>query len=400
MSNVPSTSQTSMPLLHSSGMRSNNDGLMPPQLQIPKRRSLNELKAERSPASRSESPAPAKKGGKGKRFSSGPKGWFRRNNEAGSSSDRSDEELDLESAGVGSRQIPKPVEPVSSPLSSKKTLFASLGLAKRRRSNDSERFRDENRVRKDALAAQSGSLFAGVDTPRQGFVVQRKNHQAAPDIRNRRESTADAMGSTRKSAREVGRHRGELPGESGQTSFQAGKTGVGSADRDSLRYHQLRGAKAPAPDAAIGDRYAGKRASHPGLWSDIPQPLLADASQYRGQDGRLEQSAGVLRETSSAENPTSGFKVHRAREYHPPQNPTVDVSSGRRSFIVTRARYRPISQADYSLAETAQDPETTASSYEHDGDTPRILQPHGTHVPASPERPPRNPRRTSEDHAG
>ena len=166
---LPSPSQSPMPLLHptlSHGLRPNNEGLMPPQLSIPKRRSLNDLKEDNSPtATYPDSP---KKRPKGKRLSSGPKGWFAR---------RGDDDSPSESEEEDPRRTPRPFAAVPSPLGQKRGWRAALGLTRRQEDESTER-RDENRVRKDALAAQSGSLFAGVEAPRTGFVFRRKEEKA------------------------------------------------------------------------------------------------------------------------------------------------------------------------------------------------------------------------------
>lgn len=191
-SSPPATYPTLYPPGHT-GPRPNNQGLRPPALAIPKRRSLNNLKDDASPDSlNSSSAAEAVKGKKGKRRSK-PSTWFAKHNNDSASSPVEDDYTDetddergpsrKRKAGSRPQRPPKPFEPVPSPLLDDERaggIRGLLGLKRKKSLNDvEERARDENKARKAALAAQSGSLFAGVDAPvsptaGRGFVVNRK----------------------------------------------------------------------------------------------------------------------------------------------------------------------------------------------------------------------------------
>lgn len=176
-----------------SGPRANNQGLRPPMLAIPKRRSLNNLRDDPSPDSQHSNNAAAKfvKGKKSKRKTKSKSGWFGKEEDSETSPVESDDE-----PGPGQRRRPpQPFEPAPSPLGDmeyydtdtypkkKKGWKAALGFggkADRREVNDTaDMARDENRARKAALATASGSMFAGVEAPSpppvsRGFVVNRK----------------------------------------------------------------------------------------------------------------------------------------------------------------------------------------------------------------------------------
>lgn len=146
---------------HHQGARPNKDGFLPAPLAIPKRRSLNNLKNDPSPESEHSHET------KGKRKS---KEWF--GVKAKPTGD--DSESDDEPGPARRRPIDR------SPLGEKKGWRSALGLGGNKSQDDlAQQAKDENKARKAALAAESGSLFAGVDTPplsgaKKGFVVKRK----------------------------------------------------------------------------------------------------------------------------------------------------------------------------------------------------------------------------------
>nr|XP_019046138.1 membrane protein [Kwoniella bestiolae CBS 10118]OCF25068.1 membrane protein [Kwoniella bestiolae CBS 10118] len=196
-----STNATAGPSRQSQqGIRPNNAGLKPPALAIPKRRSLNDLKHDPSPDSKYSSPS-TKKHKKNK-----SSGWFSRSGDRGGVSDESDEESDDEPGpskrktkknnrrkshlpGSEGYREPLPFEDVplspelNSPPSASATGggFAFFGFGKKKRSQLDEEIasqaRDENKARKAVLAAESGALFAGVESPspnaKKAFVVKR-----------------------------------------------------------------------------------------------------------------------------------------------------------------------------------------------------------------------------------
>jgi len=165
------------------GLRVNSEGMRPPVLAIPKRRSLNNLKDEKetSPDSKYSDSSKSKKG---KRRSK-PTAWFTK---ATAASDESDDE-----PGPSRRKArrtsakPAPFEPVPmSPRSPEDTKSigwrSALGLGRKKSLDEmAEQARDENKARKAALATQSGALFAGVDVPttpspkKKAFGVNRKS---------------------------------------------------------------------------------------------------------------------------------------------------------------------------------------------------------------------------------
>ena len=202
-----------------SGPRPNNQGLRPPILAIPKRRSLNNLHDDPSPDSQYSTNATVKniKGKRPKRKSrvkSGAgSGWFGKDSE----SETSPAESDDEPGPSQRRRIPQPFEPAPSPLgdypdvqSRKKGWKAALGLGlggggrgkgDREMEDMAEMARDENKARKAALATASGSMFAGVEAPSlprspagKGFVVNRKPARpgVTPMVNSRGFSPADA----------------------------------------------------------------------------------------------------------------------------------------------------------------------------------------------------------------
>ena len=148
------------------GPRPNNEGLRPPQLAIPKRRSLNNLKDDPSPDSTSTPRRGKRKSKTG--------GWFGKSAEDPESSPA--EESDDE-PGPSRRRVPLHFEPAPSPLGEKKSWRTALGLGRKKSMDEmAELARDENKARKAALAAASGSMFAGVEAPpSKSFVVNRKN---------------------------------------------------------------------------------------------------------------------------------------------------------------------------------------------------------------------------------
>ncbi|OCF74818.1 membrane protein [Kwoniella mangroviensis CBS 8886] len=182
------------------GIRPNNVGLKPPALAIPKRRSLNDLKHDPSPDSK-YSNSTVKKHKKNK-----SSGWFNRSHDKGNVSDESDEESDDEPGpsrrktkknnrrksnlpGTEGFREPLPFEdvPLSPEMQSASPTgagsgFGFFGFGKKKRSQLDEEIasqaRDENKARKAVLAAESGALFAGVESPspsaKKAFVVKRQ----------------------------------------------------------------------------------------------------------------------------------------------------------------------------------------------------------------------------------
>ncbi|WVR07175.1 hypothetical protein IAU60_004216 [Kwoniella sp. DSM 27419] len=192
----PSASRTGATPRSPAGIRANNQGLKPPALAIPKRRSLNDLKNEPSPDS-AYSDSIAKKHKRGKSA-----GWFKHHTDSARTSDQSEESDDEPGpsrrkgkqrrrpagADAADYREPLPYEDVTSPVgggSSRKGASGwkrALGLGRKHSVDEfTKQAQDENKARKAALAAESGALFAGVDgptsSPGKGFVVHRPGPQ-------------------------------------------------------------------------------------------------------------------------------------------------------------------------------------------------------------------------------
>ena len=172
---VASTSTVSL-ATNPSGLRLNNEGLRPPVLAIPKRRSLNNLKDEQdlSPGSKYSHSSDVRKG----KHRSKAMGWF---SKAEPGSDESDDEPGPSRRKY--RKTSRDFEPiVTLPEMERKSLLRSALGIRRKKSLDAiaEQARDENKARKAILAAESGALFAGVVAPtppprKKAFVVHRRS---------------------------------------------------------------------------------------------------------------------------------------------------------------------------------------------------------------------------------
>lgn len=195
----PSTPMTGLypPGRQQQGMRPNNQGLAPPILAIPTRRSLNNLRDE-SPSSDVDKGKDKKK----KRSSFWGKSEKRvddteSDDEPGPSSRRGSAQSAIGGGGRGRRgstlsptgwREPAPFEPVplAVPDPSEEEGTSNrrgrkwkgmLGLGRKKSIDDvAEQIRDENKARKAALATESGSMLVGVTaTPpeKRSFVVKR-----------------------------------------------------------------------------------------------------------------------------------------------------------------------------------------------------------------------------------
>jgi hypothetical protein len=186
----------------------NNQGLAPPILSIPKRRSLNNLKGD-SPTDSIEGDKVKEKDKEAKKKKR--RSWFKSGDLP--NSDDNDNDIDVEEFSDDepgpSRQRPKaqnrrkssipfkepaPFEPIPTvidydydyddqqrPRAGSKSSpgwRGMLGLKKKKSLDDmAEMARDENKARKAALAAESGAMLAGVPTPQEGrsFKVARRS---------------------------------------------------------------------------------------------------------------------------------------------------------------------------------------------------------------------------------
>ena len=176
--NAPLISPSSTSLsIQPPGLRTNNEGLRPPALAIPRRRSLNNTKDEQE-----TSPDPKEsdsgKPKKGRRRSKGP-AWL---SKPAPDTDESDDEPGPARRKSRMSRDPIPFELVPTfPAEKRKGWRSALGLGRKKSLDETaELARDENKARKAALAAQSGALFAGVEAPtpsprKKAFVVNRKS---------------------------------------------------------------------------------------------------------------------------------------------------------------------------------------------------------------------------------
>jgi hypothetical protein len=213
-----------MQMRRPSGIKPNNQGLTPPVIAIPKRRSLNNLKDD-SPTSQSDTASTVIKGKEKEKEAKKKKrrSWFKSGDESTNPADADgDEDEDEESddePGPSRRKDkgkdkskhrlrqstipppmhmrmkePAPFEPVPTvldyddedPYPARRKPHSSavagwkgmLGLKKKKSLDDiAEMARDENKARKAALAAESGAMLAGVPTPQEGrsFKVARRS---------------------------------------------------------------------------------------------------------------------------------------------------------------------------------------------------------------------------------
>jgi len=321
------------------GLRPNNAGLSPPILAIPKRRSLNNLNDhdENSPDSTySDSTKGKGKKDKGKRKSKPTPEWFVKTTGGDSESD------DEPGPSRGRRKIGRSTSP-SAPVFNSTTSVggsvgkgwkAALGLGSKKGSNTSDDMaaiaRDENKARKAALAAESGSLFVGVDAPptsvKRGFVVKRQS--GVPTLTTPIEMGGLTGGTT-------------SPGE---RSFRVKRIGQ------------------PTPQA-LASPPATQSASGSGLSSPVIQP----------------------------EEPVRSFKVKR-----PQQNPSSPGSLGSNSLSRQQSPF--IVNRPYSEEMTTPKPKPMVSAemgYPPTSFIP-ISEGRGS-VDGAPFRPPKNPRRASEE---
>lgn len=154
--------------------------LRPPEMTIPKRRSLNDLKHEHDSAgSGDESDSYGGKGkGKGK-GRAGTKGrgkrqWFSRTAADEDETEESDDEpgpdrsrLSSSRTGTGRRGsgLVNGGDGAGGEDGGKRGWKSRLGIGRRKGEELDEEAKDENKARKDALANESGALFAGVESP-------------------------------------------------------------------------------------------------------------------------------------------------------------------------------------------------------------------------------------------
>jgi hypothetical protein len=178
----------------------NNQGLAPPIIAIPKRRSLNNLKAE-SPTDMSEAEKEAKKKKRRSWFKSGELPPTDNedeisDDEPGPSRPKPKSKKSRKSSMEVERREPAPFEPVPTyidhdyderPQTPKKSTpgwRGMLGLKRKESLDDvAEMAKDENKARKAALAAESGAMFAGLPPPStegRSFKVSRRSGPSSP----------------------------------------------------------------------------------------------------------------------------------------------------------------------------------------------------------------------------
>jgi hypothetical protein len=299
-----------------SGPRPNNQGLRPPILAIPKRRSLNNLRDDPSPDSQYSTNATAKhiKGKRPKRKSKAKSGsgsgWFGKESE----SETSPAESDDEPGPSQRRRIPQPFEPAPSPLGEypdsqpkKKGWRAALGLGgngggkgNREEEEMAEMVRDENKARKAALATASGSMFAGVEAPSpprspagKGFVVNRKS--ARPGVTP---MASDRMSPPPNTAAGPSRAQGTYGSQGTSTDVPAVR---------SFKVKRMNEATSPPPSISVTDTSFGTS----------PQRPLTDrrnsvelAREIKGQPGQQWPSGQTQAQKHRPGQADSSAKYH------------------------------------------------------------------------------------------
>jgi hypothetical protein len=299
-------------------MKLNNQGLAPPIISIPKRRSLNNLKDD-SPTGMTESEKEKEKEAKKKKRRS----WFKSGEEE---FDDEDTEYSDDEPGPsrqkatattmgknknhppprGGRQNslpfkePAPFEPVPTvipyddddspnpyprkPKSTTPGWRGMLGLKKKKSLDDmAEMARDENKARKAALAAESGAMLAGLPTatPQEGrsFKVARRS---APGQGHGSSSSSPSI------------------------SAMMRPNGAASAPTEAPKSFKVKRARDPVPIQQSSG------------YEDIP--LVSTQHQTT----TLANTFKVHRPGTEAPSPTSSFIVNRPSAT-PPQSPTLPI---------------------------------------------------------------------------
>ena len=256
------------------GVRPNSQGLQPPPLTIPKRRSLNDIKGESSPDS-GYSPTTESKHKKGKKRI--VSGWTKKEPKPKQDADSEDDE-----PGPPRRAI-KPFEPVpvaiddddDDLLSPKRKGWrpALFGRKKKEEDEFASLARDENKARKAALANESGSLLAGVESP----------------------PTAPSSFSVKR--------RG------GPTPTRASELGVTNATTPTPATRVQASTPTPPPESSAAQRRTftvkrmGQRTPEPVLVSDTPEPR---STEPKTTAPNVAASARPSTETNASMSPLAG----------------------------------------------------------------------------------------------
>lgn len=286
------------------GPRPNNQGLRPPVLAIPKRRSLNNLKDDPSPDSQYSSNNTSK-GKKAKRRSK-PSGWFAKSENDHDSESSPAEESDDE-PGPSRKRVPRPFEAAPSPLGEESKARhgwrAALGLGRKKSIDEmAEIARDENKARKAALAAASGSMFAGVDAPpsatSRGFVVNRKGASAS----GQGSSPAGASGEVVRSFR-VKRAGGGL-----DSPVHVPLAPPAPGPEILVQSPTISPQKTPTPHKTVKDKAAGQSAS-----TSSTDPPAGKSFRVIGRP-----SASPISGNAEASSSHTSFKVNRPQSYQAP----------------------------------------------------------------------------------
>ena len=289
---LSSSSHLTVPTVYGHGHQGSRPNQPNPRLStlsIPKRPSLNDLKEDGSPTRGSPSPdSPRKKPRRGLAF-------FQRRNGTDSSAEESDDEPGP------SRQVVRPFEAVPSPLGQKKGWKATLGIGKQ--DQVSEEKKDENKVRKDALAAESGSAFAGVNAPRKAFVVHRKG--PTPGQAARQPPPNSRFG--------VNGGRNEMTGFAPVAASGSGSETGGGKNFSVKRISSAR----PNPTAV--SHVPAETSATQGRLSGPPTPLLADSPTFQPPPGpsttsrdmrtrNEDKQAGTSSSRASVQSTSAGVK--------------------------------------------------------------------------------------------
>jgi len=411
LSGPPSPSVAQTPALYPpghDGPRANNQGLRPPMLAIPKRRSLNNLKDDHSPDSQYSSPTRARKGKAGKRKSKAG-GWFGKGDETESSQA---EESDDEPGPPRRKRQPQAFEPAPSPLrEEKKGWKKALGLGRKKSVDDmAELAMDENKARKAALAAASGSMFAGVDappTPSRGFVVHRKGVTGGG--RSNGSSPVQApTGPNGEGSAQPRSFKVKRMGQPSSTSSSAAvniplapPAGSSSSSRDnSSAIAAAASASRTSMDLARGIKGKNPRTSMPAA-QPPPPPQSRNLPQSQS---RQPQPQKQQQQQQQPQQPTKSFRVLGRPAASPTSSPVGGSSEtgAAGSFVVNRPKsYQASPRADPSSATSTAYPVEQEPSYQA-GYPPTSFVPvsdagkRSSGGSFAPGRPDRDPRRSAD----
>ncbi|WRT66219.1 uncharacterized protein IL334_003172 [Kwoniella shivajii] len=363
------------------GIRPNNEGLRPPALAIPKRRSLNDLKNDPSPDSQ-YSTSTRKKHKRGKSA-----GWFARANGKSPISDESEEETDDE-PGPSRRKAkqnrssktpvnqehrePLPFEPVplSPELEQEKSngfRFFTLGRKKRVDDEFTAQARDENKARKAALAAESGALLAGVEAPttspssNKAFVVKRPGPITMSSLTSQTQSSSPSNYAQASSTFKVKRTNQPVP--------------------------------TPSPQYIHGNPYENVNENGNYVASVHPSPNPGTSSGFTSVNVTPGSISNKSNNGVEGNNSTKGFKVLRPPKFGNSSPQTPQTSSIPSSASRSQSNTPP--SGDIGYPPTAFVPISSTTSLSQPQGQSKVSNENSKPGGLGPARPTRDPRRLS-----